>query len=74
MYTTGETKMYEIFYRILVTNLTFLIGMWIAFTTINIYNGYKQKWPISKTLKNILLYIILAYIVALIGSLVTHKY
>jgi hypothetical protein len=66
--------MYEIFYRILVTNLTFLIGMWIAFTTTTIYNGYKQKWPISKTLKNILLYIISAYIVALIGSLVTHSY
>jgi hypothetical protein len=66
--------MYEIFYRILVTNITFLVGMWTVFTITNIYKGYKQKWSISKTLKNILRYNILAYIVALIGSLVTHKY
>jgi hypothetical protein len=66
--------MFEIFYRILMTNLTFLFGAWIAFTITNIHNGYKQNWSIAKTLKYILLYCILAYISVLIGVLVVHKY
>jgi hypothetical protein len=41
--------MFEIFYRILMTNLTFLFGAWIAFTITNIHNGYKQNWSIAKT-------------------------
>jgi hypothetical protein len=66
--------MYKIFYRILVTNIIFLFGMWAVFTITNIYKGYKQKWSSSKTLKFIFIYNIVAYIVALIGSLVMHKY
>jgi hypothetical protein len=74
---SGEAKMYEVFYRILVTNLTFYFGIWIGYIVANIHIGYKRKWSIAKILKNILFdgivtsisILILTYLLQILGIL-----